>query len=130
MQPARNQQSPSKTIVSVTEQIEHHSWSGPLPPPAALEAYEKTSPGAAKVILDMAVSQQQHRHKLEGKDLNHLMFMEKCGLFTGFLIGMVGIIGGCVLAYFGRDLTGFGVFFASLGSLIFALIYKKQKIKE
>jgi len=128
MKQIRQPQQPGKAILSVSEQIEH-SWSGPLPPPGALEAYEKTSPGAAKTILDMAVSQQQHRQKLETSDLSHRMFMEKGGLFTGFLLGLVGIIGGCVLAYFGRDLTGFGVFFASLGSLVLAAIYKKQKTK-
>jgi len=128
MKPARQPQHRGETLLSVSERVEQ-TWSGPLPPPGALEAYERTYSGAAKTIVDMAVSPQKHRQSLEAMDLSHRMFMEKCGLFTGFILGFVGVIGGCVLAYFGRDLTGFGVFFASLGSLVLAAIYKRHKTK-
>lgn len=40
-------------------------WNGPLPPPAALEHFERIVPGAAQRILHMAEDEQRHRHSLE-----------------------------------------------------------------
>lgn len=38
----------------VNRLIAHQSWEGPLPPPAALAAYERTLPGAADRVLSLA----------------------------------------------------------------------------
>ena len=40
-------------------------WSGPLPPPAALQRYDEVLPGAAERILAMAETEQQHRMEQE-----------------------------------------------------------------
>ncbi len=40
-------------------------WQGPLPPPAALEAFEKILPGSAKTIMDEFQGEAAHRRKLE-----------------------------------------------------------------
>ena len=44
---------------------EERSFSGPLPPPEYLEAYEKTLPGAPDRILVMAEKQVDHRIDVE-----------------------------------------------------------------
>lgn len=46
--------------ISISEQ-----WAGPLPPPAALEHFERIAPGAAERLLQMAEQEQKHRHALE-----------------------------------------------------------------
>ena len=38
---------------------------GPLPPPAILKDYDKAFPGCAKIIVDMAINEQTHRHNQE-----------------------------------------------------------------
>jgi uncharacterized membrane protein len=43
------------------------SFSGPLPPPEALERYNQVLPGAAERIISMAESQHAHRQELEKK---------------------------------------------------------------
>ena len=116
----RNQQ-------AVSVQQQHVTWSGPIPPPGALGEYERISPGAAKSILDMAVGQQAHRQSLETQDMRHRTWMEKTGLITGFTLCLVGILVGGFLVYTGKSLTGFGIFLASLGSLVAAAIYKNKK---
>jgi Predicted membrane protein len=42
-----------------------HSYSGPIPSPEVLAAYEAISPGAAQKIIEMAQNQSTHRIKLE-----------------------------------------------------------------
>lgn len=66
-------------------------FSGPMPHPQHLKAYEDISPGAAKSILDMAISEQNHRHKMQNLE----MFFPYLGLITGF-IGLLAMITGTV----------------------------------
>lgn len=48
----------------------HQVFSGPLPPPAVLEGYERALPGSAGKILEMATREQQHRHSVEAAAVN------------------------------------------------------------
>lgn len=49
----------------VEEIISHESWKGPLPPPAALAAYERVLPGAADRAFAMAERTLEIRHTRE-----------------------------------------------------------------
>ncbi len=40
-------------------------FSGPIPPPQTLQAFEKAVPGSADRILIMAENEQKHHHKIE-----------------------------------------------------------------
>lgn len=40
-------------------------WQGPLPPPAALEHFERLVPGSAARLVAMAEAEQKHRHAIE-----------------------------------------------------------------
>jgi uncharacterized membrane protein len=41
--------------------LQAQQWTGPLPPPAALEQFERVIPGGAERILRMAEQEQAHR---------------------------------------------------------------------
>ncbi len=45
-------------------------WSGPLPSPAALEAFEQAVPGAGKLILEEFNAEASHRRALERQQGN------------------------------------------------------------
>ena len=45
------------------------AWSGPLPPPEALDRYEKILPGSAKIIF--AAFEKQNAHRLEIETSEH-----------------------------------------------------------
>ncbi|WP_161936792.1 DUF2335 domain-containing protein [Tepidimonas taiwanensis] len=45
-------------------------WLGPVPPPAALEGFERIVPGAAARILQMAEDEQRHRHAIEAASMH------------------------------------------------------------
>ncbi len=55
------QKSNSGNIVRTTQAL---SYSGPIPPPAMLEEYNRIVPGSADRILRMAEDQTTHRHAL------------------------------------------------------------------
>lgn len=120
---------PEQPFLAVQERRVEATWSGPLPPPAAMAEYDRIYPGAARTILEMAQAEQANRLVLESQDLRHRMWMEKAGLLTGFAICMTGIFLGGVLVYFGKGLTGFGVFLGSLVALVTAMIYKSKSAK-
>ena len=65
----RAEQRPAKENVSREGHLVHQhaemSFSGPLPPPNVLSAYEDLLPGAADRIITMAEKQLEHRMYLE-----------------------------------------------------------------
>jgi uncharacterized membrane protein len=102
-------------------------WSGPLPPPSALESYEKILPGAASAIFKMATEEQQHRHALQTQDLKHRIFIENAGLVSAYSLALVGTLMGGWIVYNGANATGFGAILVSLGSLVAASIWKQRQ---
>ena len=61
-----------KLVAQVIEVAE--SFSGPLPIPQHFREYEEISPGAAKLIIDMARNEQIHRHQVEiKKQITHTL---------------------------------------------------------
>ena len=64
--------SDNKELTTETgRQIERRAaaWSGPLPPPEALDRYEKILPGSAKIIF--AAFEKQNAHRLEIETSEH-----------------------------------------------------------
>ena len=115
-------------------------WSGPLPPPAALQRYDEVLPGAAERILAMAETEQQHRmeqekafvaqeqYNLETARITHAAESgrSKLGLIFAFIIVLVGIGAGVGLVVAGHGGFGAGFLFASLATLAGAFIYTDQ----
>lgn len=83
----RNKPSTKTTLVA-TAHI------GPLPTPEDLAAYEKVSPGLAKLIADMAQKEQDHRHECE-KKFTPIFLLDR---LSGKLITAVTIIGIALIA--------------------------------
>src|SRR3954447_14674500 len=81
-------------------------WSGPLPPPAALEQFERASPGAADRILTMAEQEEKHRHELERMMVSSEIKTRNRGQALGFAIAAITLLGGIWLVYSGKDWAG------------------------
>ena len=119
--------------------VEEH-WSGPLPPPMALQMYDDVLPGAAERILKMTENQQQHRleqeralvaqeqYTLETARITHAAESgrSKLGLIFAFIIALVGIGASVGLVVAGQGGFGAGFLFASLATLAGAFIYTDQ----
>lgn len=128
--PARQSQAPaqgSRTRAARSDgrQIEYAevSYSGPLPAPADLQAYELIVPGAAERIISAFERQTEHRHDLELRVIEGSEGRSGLGQWLAFLVMMTGVIGGCIVAATGPGAAGAtiaGVAFAG-GALSYVL---------
>jgi uncharacterized membrane protein len=71
--------------------IQQTSFSGPMPPPAILEGYERLVPGAAERILTMAESDTKHQQAIELEALRAAAAEIKRGQIFGFVIGLTAL---------------------------------------
>lgn len=121
-------QQPATTVAGprVTSIVTTASFSGPLPPPALLEAYERTQAGLADRIVRMAESEQSHRQGLERREHDSMITMRLFGLLGAITLALVGMIAGAILLYHDKKIAGFGVFLVAVGTLIGTAIYKHR----
>ncbi len=114
---------------------------GPLPPPNILAGYEDIVPGCAKQIIDDMLNESLHRRAMEDKSLNSAIIYTKDGLKKGFIISLVGLIGGCIIVIGGIAIGGTGATVASvisgtlisggsIVSIVSKLVDGKQSAKE
>ena len=115
-------------------------WDGPLPPPEALQMYEETLSGTAERLLIMA--EEQHRHRinqeqraleLSSKALETARMVRVSdsrrgylGVILGFVIAMIGLLGGIFLVALGRGGFGLTLGLASLAGLVAVFVYGAQ----
>lgn len=105
--------------------------SGPLPSADELDGYEKVLPGAADRIIKMAENQARHRQNLENKAVDAGIGDSKRGQYFAFILALIAVVGGIVLIFFDKALTGFGLVVGSVASLVGVFIYgRKSEIKE
>ena len=95
----RGQQQPQ--VQQPTQQFLHQQWSGPLPPPAALEKFNQIIPGGADRILAMAEKEQVHRIEYEKVGLNATAGESKRGQFLGAAVSVIAILGAVYAAHVG-----------------------------
>jgi uncharacterized membrane protein len=76
-------------------------WSGPLPPPEALQKFEAVIPGGAERILAMAELEQKHRVGREGVALNAMIADTRRGQWLGGAVAIAAIAGAVGTAYAG-----------------------------
>ena len=81
-------------------------FSGPLPPPDALEKYERVSPGAAERIIAMAETQSSHRHELEKSLVDSEYKQASKGQICAATLGALAIISGAIAGILGAQWTG------------------------
>jgi len=68
--------------------VSQSSYSGPIPPPALLEEFERIAPGSAKQIIEQAFKQSDHRMGLENYVIRADNHRSWAGLFCGFTIAI------------------------------------------
>lgn len=79
------------------------SWSGPLPPPAALEQFDRIIEGGASRILAMAEREQTHRIEAEKAAISAEIKDTKRGQWLGALIPVIAVCGAIYTAFLGAS---------------------------
>ncbi len=98
---SRNKPARQQGNRGVTTSFNHTSvYSGPLPPPAALEKYEQIKPGFAERIVSLSEGEAKHRRGVEHRVISYNFILT----FIGQLFGL-GAIGGVIyLCYYAFSL--------------------------
>ena len=81
-------------------------FSGPLPPPGALEKYDLVSPGAAKRIFAMAERESSHRRELEKSLVDNEYKEAGKGQNCAVTLGALAIVSGTIAGISGAQWTG------------------------
>lgn len=85
----------------IAQQIrEVSAFSGPLPPPEAVEYYNKIIPNGADRLLKLVELQSEHRRACEEIGLNASISISKRGQILAFLLSLVGFGIAGLCAYF------------------------------
>lgn len=81
-------------------------WSGPLPPPQALEAFEQIAPGTAAKIIEEFQAEAAHRRALEVKQTDLIVRETHLGQASAivFALSALGVAG--YAAYIGAEWIG------------------------
>lgn len=107
--------------------IQAATFSGPLPPPDALERYNQILPGAAERIITMAESQHTHRQGLEKHVIHSNVAAQRLGTILGFIVAMTVVIGGMYLVHEGKSTAGLAAILTALASLVGVFLYSKRE---
>lgn len=103
------------------------SYSGPVPPPAVLQEFERTLPGAANRILALAEAQARHRQSLEARLAGAKIRTQHRGQWLAFLVVLVGMGCGTWLAATGRELYGLASVLAPLTAAAALFVFNRRR---
>jgi len=91
-------------------------FQGPLPPPQVLEGYKNIYEDAPKIIFETFKKEQENRYKTI-----------RFGQISALMIGIGGLVSTTLLGIYGNAWVAGSIGFLSLGSLVGAYFYGKNK---
>lgn len=96
----------SARMGATTLVAKRQEWSGPLPPPQALQAFEDIAPGTAAKIIDEFQAEAAHRRQQERRQFWLVGTETLVGQFSAivFALGALGVAG--YAAYMGAQWIG------------------------
>ena len=114
------------TVVQATAE----TYSGPLPQPQAMNAYEDVLPGAADRILTMAEQKAEQQRRMEEGTLDlaeleiHSAYRQALlGLVLGAFVAVVIVAGGAYMAFLGHAEAGAGVIGGTIVGMAATFVY-------
>ena len=124
--------------------IKREEFKGPLPHPAILQQYEEIQPGFAKEIMQMAITEQSHRHKMENMivesktsltlgeleviraSINLKSRLQIFGFFSTILLVIIGAI--CI--FLDKNIGSIVPFVLAIGSFCWTMFYGKKQPED
>ena len=105
-------------------------FSGPLPPPHLLAEYNEIIPNGAERILAMAERQRSHREGLEADVVRGNVAAQTRGSYFAFILGLVALVGGMLLIYVGKSVSGLVAIISAVTGLGGVFVYNKIEQKR
>ena len=123
-QPAAQAGQQTQTVVSY--QSEAEEYTGPLPHPKHLDAYERIMPGAAQRIFDAFDQQRAHRQALEKTAVDANVASEKRGMWLGFVLAGAFLVAAVYLITQGFGVAGLAIIGGEMASLAGAFVWGRR----
>ena len=128
-----NQADDEKRLQIVEEYIERF-FSGPLPPPEMLRAYNEIEPGLGRELIEWAKKESDHRRGRETKEddaqvenMRRGFWERRWGQICGLIFGLGAVFGGVYAGVHGAEITGSFIGVGGIGSIVTAFIYGPKK---
>lgn len=106
------------------------SFSGPLPHPEHFKKYNQILPGSGNRLLKMAEDDLAHIHKMKQQQASIEKIATIGGLFTGWSIAIVALVGSGYLILNGHDIAGAVLGTGSLASLVGVFVYGRKSKQQ
>lgn len=106
------------------------SFSGPLPPPEIMQAYNTVIPNGAERILAMAENQSVHRQEIEKIVVRGNSRHQTWGILAAFLLSIVIVCVGAFLIYNDKDIYGLTVILGDLAALAGVFVYARRSQQQ
>lgn len=126
MQHSQNKVQRAQSGNHIVAQAAVESYSGPIPPPALFEQYEKILPGCAQRIMCMAENQQNHRIAIESQVVSSQQAIQKSGQKYAFWVAIIFAFVSGFCAFTGHDAVAATLGGTTVVSLVAAFIAGKH----
>lgn len=98
------------------------NWQGPLPPPQALEDYDRVVKNGAERVFKQFEKEGNHRRDMERSHLNAQIRDLMIGKALAFVFVMAVVGWGIYAVSQGSSIVGGAVVFGALASIVFAFV--------
>jgi uncharacterized membrane protein len=105
-------------------------FSGPIPPPELLAAYEQVCPGSADKIIQRFETQSEHRMRLERTVIIGNARRATAGLILGFVVCLVIVGGSIYLGLHGQPWLAGTLVTGALSAVVGTFVYGKESAKN
>lgn len=109
-------------------------FSGPIPPPALMREYAELDPEFPRRFIEIFERQQSHDHEVEKAVITNnkeiiLSNQEilKRGQLFGFVLALVGLIGGLIASFLGSPIAGSIIGAGGLALLAGVFVYSRKE---
>lgn len=127
-QAIQNKQSNQSAQNPQQKQVIAQQWSGPLPPPAALEHFNQIIPNGAERIIALVEREQENRFKYEADVLEAQKNDTKRGHYLGAAISILAIAGAIYGIHLGANhLAVLALVSLPVMSIVKAILQNKSK---
>lgn len=102
-------------------------FSGPLPPPDVLAAYESVGEGFAERIIRQAEEVSEHRRGLEATVVASDVRLQERGQLFAFAVAMTALVGGIGLIALGKPISGISTAIIAVCTLVGMFVWTNRK---
>ncbi|WP_162244568.1 DUF2335 domain-containing protein [Afipia sp. Root123D2] len=115
-QPQHNQH------INERRQIISAGWSGPLPPPAALDEFNRIVPGGAERIFNQFEAEGAHRRELEQRQSKFLVRDVHIGQFLAGLFAISGLAVAALAIYLDKPWAATVIGGGTIAPIVYAFL--------